>query len=278
MLSRLRERWGIVRSMAAFSNPVELILTKLISRQNVVVYQHGPFRVVSFESCGDGTSIRECLQENAYDDALRAVKASGRARTYINIGANVGAFDVAIHRRWGPRTKGIAVEMNPWTRARLESNLRFNRLATDVLAGAVAGTAGTTEIDVTRSGPAQSLYQSKGEAADRVEVRVLTLADIASPIDGMDVDLLKVDCEGAEHDIFRHASPATLRRFRFIVVEIHTVKGDAARGEPLVREICEKGGYLATELRRAADARLVLFAPPAGDASAHIDGRKPNST
>jgi FkbM family methyltransferase len=260
MLSRLRERWQTLRSMAAFSNPVELILTKLISRQNIVVYRRGSFRLVSFESCGDGTSIRECLQEHAYDGALRAVQASGRARTYLNIGANVGAFDVAIHHRWGPGTRGIAVEMNPWTRARLESNLRFNRLETEVVAAAVAGSAGTTELDVTRSGPAQSLYQSKGAAADRVPVQVLRLGDLPSPVEGEAVDLLKVDCEGAEYDIFASVTPDDLNRFRFVVVEIHGVGGDAARREGLIREICEKGGYTAKELRRAIDARLVLFA------------------
>ena len=248
--------------MAAFSNPVELILTKLISRNNVVVYQRGPFRLVSFESCGDGTSIRECLQENAYDLALGSVQASGHARTYVNIGANVGAFDVAIHHRWGPGTKGVAIEMNPWTCARLVSNMHFNRLDTHVIAAAVGGAAGTTEIDVTRSGPAQSLYQSKGAAIDRVAVRVVRLADIPSPSESAAVDLLKVDCEGAEYDIFDQATPAELRRFRFIVVEIHRRQdGGTSHGEALVQEICEKGHYEATELRRALDARLVLFTP-----------------
>ena len=262
MLSRWRDRWRVVRSMAAFSNRVDLILTKLISRHNVVVYQRGPFRLVSFESCGDGTSIRECLQENAYDPALGPVQASGHARTYVNIGANVGAFDVAIHDRWGPGTKGIAIEMNPWTCARLTSNLHFNRLDTDVIAAAVAGAAGTTAIDVMRSGPAQSLYQSKGAATDRATVRVLRLADIPSPIESVAVDLLKVDCEGAEYDIFGQATPLELRRFRFIVVEIHLLQdGGAPRAEALVQEICEKGRYEATELRRAVDARLVLFRP-----------------
>jgi FkbM family methyltransferase len=262
MLSRWRDRWKIVRSMAAFSNPVELILAKLISRDNVVVYRRGPFRLVSFESCGDGTSIRECLQENAYDAALRAVKASGHARTYINIGANVGAFDVAVHHRWGPGTKGIAIEMNPWTSARLASNLHFNRLDTRVIAAAVAGAAGTAEIDVTRSGPAQSLYQSKGAEADRVAVRVMRLADIPNPIESDAVDLLKVDCEGAEYDIFGQATPAELSRFRFIVVEIHLSRGGGGlRGETLIQEICDKGQYEAAELRRACDARLVFFTP-----------------
>jgi FkbM family methyltransferase len=262
MLSRWRDRWRVARSMAAFSNPVELILTKLISRDNVIVYQRGPFRIVSFESCGDGTSIRECLQENAYDLALGSVQASGRARTYVNVGANIGAFDVAIHHRWGPGTKGVAIEMNPWTCARLASNLHFNRLDTEVIAAAVAGAAGTTEIDVTRSGPAQSLYQSKGAATARVAVRVVRLADIPSPIESAAVDLLKVDCEGAEYEIFNEATPAELHRFRFIVVEIHIRQdGGASRGEALIQEICEKGNYEATELRRAVDARLVLFTP-----------------
>jgi FkbM family methyltransferase len=261
MFSRWRERWRVVRSMAAFSNPVELILTKLISRNNVVVYQRGPFRLVSFESCGDGTSIRECLQENAYGLALGTVLASGHARTYINIGANIGAFDVAVHHRWGPGTKGVALEMNPWTCARLASNLHFNRLDTQVIPAAVAGSAGTTEIDVRRSGPAQSLYQSKGAATDRVAIRVMRLADIPSPIEGAAVDLLKVDCEGAEYEIFSQAAPAELHRFRFIVVEIHLRQDGGASGDALIHEVCEKGHYAATELRRAADARLVLFTP-----------------
>jgi FkbM family methyltransferase len=265
--------------MAAFSNPVELILTKLISRDNIVVYQRGPFRIVSFESCGDGTSIRECLQENAYDLALGSVQASGRARTYVNIGANIGAFDVAIHHRWGPGTKGVAIEMNPWTCARLASNLQFNRLDTEVIAAAVAGAAGTTEIDVTRSGPAQSLYQNKGAATDRVAVRVMRLADIPSPIESAAVDLLKVDCEGAEYEIFNDATPAELHRFRFIVVEIHVPQdGGETRGEALIQEICEKGRYQATELRRAVDARLVLFTPATGPVTQPAAGARVNST
>ena len=195
--------------MTAFSNPVGLILTKLLSQPNVVVYRLGVFRLVSFEACGDGTSIRECLQEHAYDRAFEAVRATGRARTYVNVGANIGAFDVAVHSSWGPGTKGIAVELNPWTCARLTSNLRLNNLDTTAINAGIAGRSGTTDLNIKRSGPAQSIYQSKGAAGDRVEVRLMPLRDVPSPLEGDPVDLLKVDCEGAEYEIF-DSSPVDL--------------------------------------------------------------------
>jgi FkbM family methyltransferase len=261
MLSRWRDRWRVFRSMTAFSNPVGLILTKLISQQNVVVYQLGAFRLVSFEACGDGTSIRECLQERAYDRALDAVRATGRARTYINVGANVGAFDVAVHSSWGSDTKGIAVELNPWTCARLRSNLRINNLDTMAINAGIAARSGITELNIKRSGPSQSLYQSKGAASDRVEVRVMPMRDIPSPLEGEPVDLLKVDCEGAEYEIFEHVAEPDLRRFRFAVVEIHTTTRSTADADELILKICNAGAYRSSEIGRAADARLVLFSP-----------------
>jgi FkbM family methyltransferase len=256
--ARWRRRITAVRALTAFSNPIELTFIKVFTRQPVVTYRYGPYNLMSLESCGDGDSIRECLSAKAYDPAIRAVQRSGSGRTYMNLGANVGAFDVAIHALWGSGTRGVAVEMNPWTCARLVSNLRLNRLPTEAIHAAVAGRSGTAALDVTRSGPAQSLYQSPGPVDARVTVPVRSLSDLQGPSGDEPIDLLKVDCEGAEYEIFREATPSDLARFRFMVIEIHDRPGPPAT---LIDEICAKGGYTARELRRETDARLVLFGP-----------------
>src|SRR5262249_36600294 len=121
--------------------------------------------------------------------------------------------------------------------------------------------SGTVEIDVTRSGPAQSIYQSKGAPADRTSVRMIRLKEIPDPVAGEAVDLLKVDCEGAEFEIFNQADESDLRRFRFAVVEIHTTGRSETELNALVQRICDIGSFRAENIGRAVDARLVLFSP-----------------
>lgn len=51
--------------------------------------------------------------------------------------------------------------------------------------------------------------------------QVVTLGDVLDLADCQIVDLLKMDIEGAEHDVFVSASPELLRRFKRIAVEYH---------------------------------------------------------
>ena len=180
LISRIFNKLKILRSIFAFSNCAELVTSKLFHRNsNVLVYRYKQFRLVSFESYTDGVSIQECLAEKVYEKALQESKPKGRIGNYINLGANIGAFDVAIFDAWGMETQGIAVEMNPWTFARLASNIYYNKLSTRPLHAAVLDQSGTASISIENSGQGQSLYHSVGSNPTS-EVKTLTLSQAAS--------------------------------------------------------------------------------------------------
>ena len=85
---------------------------------------------------------------------------------------------------------------------------------------AVAGTRETKKLflpdDKTHSGR-YSLYADRG--AEAVNVDCITLDDLFAANTLEHVDLLKVDCQGAEYEILYQASPQTIAKVSAIVVE-----------------------------------------------------------
>ncbi len=241
-----------------FSNAIQIIFLKLFKINcNVVVYQYKKYRLISYESYADGVSIQECLAKKVYAEALRQSKPEKRAGSYINIGANIGAFDIAIFDAWGPDTRGITIEMNPWTFARLSSNVFYNKLSTRLINAAVTDRNEILNVPIDQTSCSQSLYHS-GPSDQQSQIKTLTLFQIPEPVEGVPVDLLKVDCEGSEYPIFSSVSREELQRFRNVVVEIHTPPTGFSM-ETLIEDIKSKGKYEATLLSETDDAKLIFF-------------------
>jgi FkbM family methyltransferase len=150
------------------------------------------------------------------------------AHTVLDVGANVGVFDVFLCSV-APGIRVHAFEPHPQTFGRLVANLEANQLTGRVTAhnlavGRERGTvrfAGTPGLD---SGHEAATAGGAGEAAECV-----TLADALGLAAPGPVHLLKIDTEGAEVDILEPA-PADLRdRVERVVVEYHTLpRRDAA--------------------------------------------------
>jgi hypothetical protein len=73
-------------------------------------------------------------------------------------------------------------------------------------------------------------------------------------------DYLKLDCEGAEHEIVASMTPATARRIAQITMELHKVPGFDAQ---TLKERLEQLGY-----RRVGTTTLPYYAQTAEDAPA----------
>ena len=58
-------------------------------------------------------------------------------------------------------------------------------------------------------------------------------------------DFLKIDCEGAEYNIFYHTSDKTFNKIRTISMEFHDVEGNNSTGLELLRYLVEKGFNVA---------------------------------
>ncbi len=133
---------------------------------------------------------------------------------FVDVGANVG-FHAVLAAQLGARV--VAVEPVPWTLELLRANVWRHGAAVEVLAAAASDRAGSVRVALD---PAHRSGAAIG--ADGVEVRAAPLDELVP--DG-EVDVLKVDVEGAEPLVLRGAS-AILERSPLLAAIVEF------RGEP----------------------------------------------
>jgi FkbM family methyltransferase len=147
--------------------------------------------------------------------------------TFLDIGANVGTFSLAVAERF-PGARGVAVEPIPRTVRYLRRNLARNGLIPAVSPrwGAVtaAGDAAEFVYDPKDSSRATAV-NSPDAAGERVTVPAFRLAELAEEFPG-GIDLVKIDIEGGEYELVEHlvefvrAMPVGR-----LVIEYHDVPG-----------------------------------------------------
>lgn len=145
-------------------------------------------------------------------DFLRSYTPVGGV--FIDVGANVGTYAMALARHVGPSGKVIAIEPHPVTHARLA----FNRTASDfnqvILVAAAAGPADgelMIETDGDNLGASHIVSGEPGSGAFKVPSR--RLQRILEDASVTQVDALKIDVEGFEDRVltgFFKDAPATL--------------------------------------------------------------------
>lgn len=179
--------------------------------------------------------------------------------TIIDAGANIGTFALYAARK-APHAVIHALEPFPSTRERLLKTLRDNGLEARVRVHP-AGLAGSeSRRFMAATGPSQSRGISDEPGAEKVEVRTMTLEQFLDVAGIPERALLKMDIEGAEHEVFEAASGATLRRFSEIALEYHPNGSRQALFHKL-----EANGFVCAQDRRDHEnsgvAQFVLRAP-----------------
>jgi FkbM family methyltransferase len=136
-------------------------------------------------------------------------------RTILDIGANIGFFSVAARARY-PHATIHAYEPNP----RAVSYLRANTstLEIEVYSEAVGERDGYTSI--VDDGDSN---QARTRACDTGEIPQVGLEKAIERMGGS-VDLLKLDCEGAEWDLFRAMD--AWKHVRNLRMEYHLFHGE----------------------------------------------------
>lgn len=226
MSSRLANLLRGLQSNLKFSNRFQVIYNRTFRRNlplSCYIWRNR-FVFACNSKLGDHGSLQECFCERVYDTVLDRCHFASNRIAYVNIGANIGAFDLLLLERGLSVEAGLAVELNPRTFARCVVNLQSNGLfSTRTVNAGVAGDNGTFTFHPRQLSLADSLFTPEAAGSDRMEVELLTLEDLLARYAGHfpRFDLLKLDCEQAEYAIIRSTPAALLRRFRFLIVEFH---------------------------------------------------------
>jgi FkbM family methyltransferase len=141
------------------------------------------------------------------------------APVIVDIGANSGLFALRLKQLY-PLAKIVCYEPFQPNFVQLENTIAINRLdGVTPLQKAVGARPGHAKLFIhKRNMGGHSFYAAEALNNDHVDVEVV---DVPSILGGLqqDVDLLKLDCEGAEFDILMNLAASDARQIRRIIVE-----------------------------------------------------------
>lgn len=160
----------------------------------------------------------------------------------VDIGANIGVFALYAAYR-ASKGEVLAFEPFPANADFLRQNISESKL-TNVTASqkAVAATGETRQLTVSEEWIKHSLQNDMrgSTTASVINIECVTLDDVMR---GREVcDLLKIDCEGSEYEIFYAASPQTIGKIRRIAGEYHEIDSNEKNGAYLVKFL-EKNNF-----------------------------------
>jgi FkbM family methyltransferase len=166
--------------------------------------------------------------------------------TVIDIGGNIGYHAILAATAVGPQGKVFTFEPARAVSRELEYNIRLNGLANVHLTkAAVSNRRGTAELfGVGDNELGSSSLIDRGNTTSTETVQLITFDDIATMTNLRNVDLIKIDVEGAEQEVIEGMIPhiPTLRRECAIFLEVSG--GD----DRLIRPFTD-GGFISREIR-----------------------------
>ena len=164
----------------------------------------------------------------------------------LDLGANYGAFANATASRF--RCDVYALEASPLVFAKMPTGdlvKKFNF--------AICGRSGAATLNISSNHEVTSLKRlDNWEYIDTVKVEGLSLDEFLKTASIPQIDLLKVDIEGAEIEVFNSCSDAFLRSIDQITVEFHEWVGGSSKTE--VKDVVSRLqalGFFVFKLSRA---------------------------
>lgn len=135
----------------------------------------------------------------------------------VDIGAHIGAFSVACAKKC-PDGKIFAFEPHPASFGLLRRNLEGMQNTRAFQLG-VSDRESRTSLFVSSNNPAENSITRKTGPA--IEIDLISLEGVFTRCQVDHIDLLKLDCEGAEYLVFKDCDLDLIRRVDRVVMEIH---------------------------------------------------------
>ena len=212
-----------------FKNPIPLMIDRMGIRKTAyhVATRSGLRLHLRPGMVGDRYSCFETFGIGVYDIALARLRPGD---TVIDIGANIGCFALAAWQAVGARGRVLALEPVSRTFERLTANVAMNdATSVEPLRLALADHIGDLKLFTP---PEQYLFASKFNSIDgrnfSGEMQQVPCTTITALLERHHIErvaLLKLDCEGSEHEIVHSMNAEAAAKIDHIVMELHNVPG-----------------------------------------------------
>jgi FkbM family methyltransferase len=148
-------------------------------------------------------------------------------KVILDIGSNIGASVIYFHEKF-PDAKIFGFEPHPDTFGILEKNVahlegvRVFNYGLGATNQQIAVQADEVNFGAFNT---RGQFKDRGHPARTVQCEVRRLDDVLRALGIGDVDLIKIDCEGAEADVFATLPDEMLSKCQWIVGELHDHTG-----------------------------------------------------
>lgn len=222
----LRSKLEGIRQIWQFDNRYELLLARtLFPGRNPTIYKYKGLEFITDHLAGDVHGARELLTTDMYRPFLSKIDLP-KVLNVLDLGANNGGFPLLLLSE-GFQLKTLAcVEVNPKTFSRMRYNIENNTTCEfHLINAAVCGENKTLDLVLGDGDPGDNIYAKGNRNGLATQVQGKTFDAIYEDTFGDEqVDLCKIDIEGAEFEMFRSGTFQKLKNCRNILVEIHHEK------------------------------------------------------
>jgi FkbM family methyltransferase len=163
-------------------------------------------------SSEDFAALREIFLYRYYDYDL------GTPRTVLDLGGYCGLTAIAFAARF-PEARIAVVEPHPGNFAALRSNVERNKLPVTLFNAAATVSDAPVSLFLG-GGMTHGLTQTGYSTGESIEVQGISVPSMLRQLSWETVDLLKIDIEGAEEQIFQARQP-WLGQVKSIIGEYH---------------------------------------------------------
>ncbi|MGI6250742.1 MAG: FkbM family methyltransferase [Anaerolineaceae bacterium] len=185
----------------------------------------------------DAWSVKETLLDRLYQKYGCEVQPGW---IVVDIGAAIGEFPLEVA---SIACKVFAFEPNPESLSILRENMRRNGINNvDSYPLGVWNSAGRMQLSLPQGEPLQAqTVENDSSAAQQESFETVTLGDVVEDYVRGKVDLLKMDCEGAEYPILLNTGTEILAKIDRVIMEYHDL--DNERNHAVLHAFFEAKGY-----------------------------------
>lgn len=201
---------------------------------------------LKFQTRGKTTDINDAvvvLSGKEYPQELLGLTKDDEQVLVLDCGGHIGSFTMYVKSHWS-KVKIVVLEPVPENIELFRTNIQLNQLKDiTIVPYALYGQSGTFFIDLEgKQFDAVNITTEKPNHDKFITIEAKTLDEIVASNNIQTIDVMKLDIEGAEYNVFEHSLSALSKHVKRIIMEFHPA-GDKAKRDEIVSRLCTDGPF-----------------------------------